>query len=82
LKGFSPNCKKLISSLEEDYFPDVEIFRPLNMTLTLPLIGDHDHHYLYQEKKYCLPYKGGVYAVFNNNFHQHSDIIRFEEHPE
>jgi hypothetical protein len=31
LKGFNSNCKKVLSTLPEDKFPQVNIFRPLNL---------------------------------------------------
>ncbi len=56
LRGFNSNCKKLISSLEEDNYPEIDIFRPFNM----PLPDIPDYNFEYSDKKYNLPFKGGV----------------------
>ena len=45
-KGFSTNCKKFISSLDEDNYPEVDIFRPVKMPPSPTPSTDyvHEHH--------------------------------------
>lgn len=63
LKGFNTNCKSLFSSLAEDDFPEVDLFRPLKMPPTpipIPIPIPIPPYVDYSEKKYCLPFKEGV----------------------
>ena len=61
LKGFNGNCKRVISTLAEDDYPNVDIFRPLNLPLNpdpdpIPFSDD-----ILGEYKYYIPLPvGGI----------------------
>jgi hypothetical protein len=59
LKGFSGNCKKVLSSLAEEDYPDLDIFRPLNVAPNpIPDPCSIDVHIM-GDKKYNPPFPGG-----------------------
>jgi hypothetical protein len=59
LKGFSANCKKVLTSLAEEDYPDLDIFRPLNVAPNpIPDPCSIDVHIM-GDKKYNPPFPGG-----------------------
>ena len=57
LKGFASNCKKVFSSLAEDDYPEVDIFRPTNVA---PLPVPEPCCIFEGDKKYDLSLSNGV----------------------